>query len=110
MKIPVMDAQINWSEVEVGGVTRVAEVRVFDNTKPNVDDGRLENSSGAIGADWMQDPRCTPEGIYLDWTRTGFASDAAHVEALLALTDIEGLEWPLRFATALDLMIDQGEN
>lgn len=101
MTIPLKTAQIHWRDARVDGVTRVGEVWVFDRTQPQAEEWPMENSSGAASIDWMEDPRCTPEGIYLEWTRTGFASDADHVAALLALAEIEGLEWPSRFASAL---------
>lgn len=110
MTIPAANVQIEWNDQDR---SKLSEVVVFDRTTVTPEDmdrlGRhYISSSGACNGDWLKGRgQATPEGIFIDWARDGFASDEAMLQALDQLSQIEGCDWALVMARALREGIEQ---
>jgi hypothetical protein len=105
--IPVAKAQVEWADNKKG---RVTEVLVFDRSDPPHEESRydlLDNSGGACSADWVtgEDPRSSPEGIFIEMLHVGFVSPDAMLQALEEFGKIETCEWARTMAAALQLRL-----
>jgi hypothetical protein len=98
--IPAGRAQIEWAENDN---FQIADVIVFDRDTPpdHRERSKLDNSSGACGAGWLSDPRQTPEGVFAEMARSGFAGPDALKEALLEFGKIQTCPWARKMAAAL---------
>lgn len=88
------DVAILWDDDEHG---KVRGCFVTDDTSLVSD-----NSNGKVMLDWMKgDPRLTPEGVFLDLLRQGFADRAALANAAEEFGRIRECEWARELHTVL---------
>mgnify|MGYP001397571453 CR=1 FL=1 len=112
-KMPGRVAQIEWEEDAQG---RVTDLVVFDFTTATEAERdryrrQFSNSHGACVADWMAGGRSrpTPEGLFVEFARDGFAGDEAMLHVLDQLGQIEEAGWARTMAQALrELKIQEG--
>ena len=110
--IPVKHAQIEWDDGDDG---KVREVLVFNRTQPPSPGYRHElydSSAGACAMDWMtgQDPRSTPEGVFVQMAHDGFFSPDAMLQALQEFGKIDTCDWARTMSLALAKRLNVGRS
>ena len=98
-KIPRLHAEIRW---ETNSKLKIEDAMVYDQ-RTGKDNDRYGASNGACCAGWMVngDPRYTPEGVFADMVKAGFANDVALAVTLNEFSKIEGCEWAAAMAGAI---------
>lgn len=100
------DVTILWSETDGGAVARVvvtsAGARGHDGSVAIDDAERYPNSRGRVELGWMEgDHRQTPEGVFLDLLKQGFADRAGFEDALIEFGRICECLWARNLRRAL---------
>lgn len=106
-KIPRLYAEIRW---ETDDDLKVIDAMVYDQ-RTGKDNDRYGASNGACCAGWMVngDARYTPEGVFADMVKVGFAGAIALAVTLNEFSKIEGCEWAAAMATAITTGIKSDE-
>ena len=98
--IPEKHAVICWNDAQ----GKTTEFLVYDERFGSRHKDKFENTRGGIKSElyWMDDPRSTPEGVYLSIIENEpFASTELHIEALDHITKIDNQKWARDLADAL---------
>lgn len=100
------DVTILWSETDDGAVARVvmgcAGAKGHDGSVALDDAESYSNSRGRVELGWMEgDYRQTPEGVFFDLLKQGFAHRAGFEDALLEFGRIRECQWARNLSRAL---------
>jgi hypothetical protein len=98
-------AQVEWADTGPQG--KITAVAIFDRREPEMSETLREklypSSAGACVADWMtgEDPRSSPEGLFVQMALQGFADNLTMLAALEEFAKIDQAEWARTMAAAL---------